>query len=350
MVKISKEFFGKTKTGSDVEKYTMQNENNMSVSILTYGGALQAISVPDKDGRPTDVLLGHDTLADYEKQPFFFGALIGRCANRIGRGSFTLNGKTFQLFCNDGKNHLHGGKEGFDKKIWTASIEDNAIKLTYISGDGEENYPGELTAVVTYTLTDDNAIKIHYQASSTEDTLCNLTNHAYFNLGGYDRGSIENQQIQIFADAYTEADEESLPNGKILPVDDTPMDLRKLTTIGQHIDDDFDQLRYAGGFDHNWVLQDNTPALHPAAFACDKGTGITLQTETTLPGIQFYSGNYLNSTVPGKNQSTIVRRGAFCLETQYFPNAVHHQNFVQPVLKKGDSQQSETVYRFGLLK
>lgn len=348
MIHISKKTFGHTQQGIEIFLYTLTNENNITVDISTFGGTIVSIKVPDRTGSCKDVVLGYDDLSSYEVQDKYIGALIGRCCNRIGKGTFLLNGTTYQLYCNDGNNHLHGGKTGFDKKVWTAETISNGLRLTYVSPEGEEGYPGTLRTTVTYLLLEDT-LSIDYQATSTADTVCNLTNHAYFNLAGYDSGTILNQKIQLFADFYTEADKESLPNGNILSVKNTPFDLRQPTIIGRDIDNSFEQLQFAGGFDHNWVIADYDQTLKKAAWACDETTGITLTVATTLPGIQFYSGNYLDGAPIGKNGSTIQKRCGFCLETQYFPNSLANANFLQPILKAGKVYHNLTTYQFGIL-
>ncbi|MBP2633814.1 MAG: galactose mutarotase [Firmicutes bacterium] len=347
---ISKQTFGTTKDGCQIDLYTLTNKNNMQVMISTFGGTIVSIKTPDKTGMLIDVALGYDKLENYETQDKYIGALIGRHGNRIQKGHFTLNGKKFQLYCNDGNNHLHGGKIGFDKKVWSAKEADQGLSLTYVSANGEEGYPGTLKVEVLYSLTDDNTLSIDYKAISDEDTVCNLTNHTYFNLAGYDSGTILKQKIQIFANCYTDADKESLPTGKIVSVAGTPLDLREPTRIGDHIDDSFEQLQFAGGYDHNWVIDAYDGTLKKAAFAFDDGTGITLTASTTLPGLQFYSGNYLDGAPEGKNNSHIYKRCGFCLESQYFPNALEHPKFEQPIIKKGETWHALTTYQFGLTK
>lgn len=347
---VSKQTFGTTKDGSQIDLYTLTNKNNMQVMISTFGGTILSIKVPDKNGRFIDVVLGYDKLENYELQDKYIGALIGRHGNRIKKGHFSLNGKEYQLYCNDGNNHLHGGKIGFDKKVWSAKETDQGLAFTYISANGEEGYPGTLTVEVLYSLTNDNTLSIDYKAICDEDTVCNLTNHTYFNLAGYDSGTILNQKIQIFANYYTDADKESLPTGKIISVEGTPLDLREPTIIGDHIDDSFEQLQFAGGYDHNWVINDYDGTLRKAAFAYDDNTGITLTASTTLPGLQFYSGNYLDGAPEGKNHSRIFKRCGFCLESQYFPNALEHPNFEQPIIKKGEHWHALTTYQFGIHK
>lgn len=348
MIEVSKRTFGADKQGNTVYLYTLTNENKMSITISTFGGTLVSVEVPDKNGTLTDVVLGYDTLANYEIQDKYIGALIGRCSNRIAKGRFQLNNKDYQLYCNNGNNHLHGGKIGFDKKVWDAEIITGALQLTYISPDGEEGYPGTLTTHVTYTLSEDNTISIEYRAASDADTVCNLTNHAYFNLSGYNSGTILEQKIQLFADFYTVADQESLPTGEIASVDNTPLDLRQPTRIGDHIDDAFSQLQFAGGFDHNWVINAYDGTLKKAAWAYAEDTGITLTASTTLPGIQFYSGNYLADAPTGKKGAKIDKRYGFCLESQYFPNALKNPNFLQPILKKDQVYHAVTTYQFGI--
>ena len=347
---IRKQTFGTTKEGRQVELYTLTNKNNMQVTISTYGGTILSIKVPNREGKFIDVVLGYDRLENYEVQDKYIGALIGRHGNRIKKGQFSLNGKTYQLACNDGNNHLHGGKIGFDKKIWSARENDQSLTLTYISPNGEEGYPGTLSVEVRYSLADNNTLSIDYKANADEDTVCNLTNHTYFNLAGYDSGTILNQKIQIFANYYTDADKESLPTGKICSVEGTPLDLRQPTTIGTHIDDAFEQLQFAGGYDHNWIIENYDGTLRKAAFALADSSGITLTASTTLPGLQFYSGNYLDGAPEGKNHSHINKRCGFCLETQYFPNALEHPNFEQPIIKKGETWHALTTYQFDIHK
>lgn len=348
MIEVSKQTFGTTAQGVIVSLYTLTNKNKMSITISTFGGTLVSVEVPNKNRTLTDVVLGYDDLASYERQDKYIGVLIGRCSNRIAKGQFHLDKKDYQLYCNNGNNHLHGGKVGFDKKIWSAKVNNDQLILTYVSQDGEEGYPGTLTVNVTYRLSEDNTISIDYHAISDADTICNLTNHAYFNLSGYNSGTILDQKIQLFADSYTASDQESLPTGEIAAVENTPMDLRRPTRIGDHIDDDFKELQFAGGFDHNWVISNYDGSLKEAAWAFAEDTGITLTVSTTLPGIQFYSGNYLDDAPAGKKGSKIAKRYGFCLESQYFPNALKNPNFLQPVLKKDQVYHAVTTYQFGI--
>lgn len=350
MTTITQKSFGTTAAGEAVQLYTLKNEAGMEVDITDLGGIIVSIRVQDKNGKTTDVVLGHDNVADYENGEGYIGALIGRHGNRIAKGKFTLNGKEYSLYCNDGANHLHGGKIGFDKKIWKAEAADGALRLTYLSPDGEEGYPGNLSVTVVYSLDEDNALTLDYQADTDADTVCNLTNHAYFNLGGCESGSVLNQKLRLFADRYTCGDGECLTTGEIASVEGTPMDLRELTVIGAHINDDFDQLRLAGGYDHNFIVNGETGTLRPMAEAEDDTTGITLSAYTTQPSVQLYSGNFLKENTPGKNGSTYGHRWGFCLESQYYPNALCYPHFPQPILKKDEHYHHVTVYRFGLKK
>lgn len=343
---MEKTLFGTMPDGTAVEQYTLR-AGALSCDIITYGGALRSLRVPDRNGNSVDVLLGFDTLEDYRRQDKYIGALIGRFANRIGGSCFTLNGTEYRLAANDnGVNHLHGGTCGFDKRVWTVETAgDDFLTLTLFSPDGEENYPGNLSVQVRYTLSPDG-LAISYQAETDQDTICNLTNHAYFNLAGHDSGPVSGQELQIFASRYTPTDAGSIPTGALAPVDGTPMDLRQPTVIGAHADDDFQQLVLAGGYDHNWVLDKPSNDLCPAARAVCPTNGIVMETLTTQPGIQFYSGNYLDGCPAGKGGAPYAKRWAFCLETQTFPDAPHHVHFPSAVLRKNETYRQKTVYRF----
>ena len=337
--------FGALPDGTPVEVLTLR-DGAYACEILTYGGAIRALTVPDRSGRPVDVALGFDTLEDYLRQDKFLGALIGRCGNRIGGASFSLSGADYPLRANDGPNHLHGGPGGFDKKIWTVENQDAAsVTLSLVSPDGEEGYPGRLTARVTYRLSG-GALRIDYAAVSDRDTLCNLTNHTYFNLSGHQSGPVLEQSVQLFASAYTPTDAGSIPTGEVAPVEGTPMDLRAGLPIGARVDEDFPQLTLAGGYDHTWAVDGPAGTLRPAARAWSPATGITLEVSTTLPGVQFYSGNYLDGCPAGKGGAPYARRWGFCLETQFFPDAIHHPNFLQPVLRPGETWAHTTVFQF----
>lgn len=337
--------FGVMPDGTAVEEVTLR-AGKLSCSILTYGGAVRTLTVPDKDGRPVDVVLGFDTLEDYHRQDKYIGALIGRYANRIGGASFSLGGKEYPLCPNDGANHLHGGREGFDKKVWKLEeAMENSLVLSLKSPDGEEGYPGTLEVRVSYTLTP-QGLEIDYQSRCDRDTLCNLTNHSYFNLSGHGSGPVTSQRLQLLAGRYTPTLAGSIPTGELAAVEGTVMDLRSPTPIGEHVDDKDPQLLLAGGYDHNWVLDGWDGSLRLAAVASAPDTGVTMRVFTTMPGIQFYSGNYLDGCPAGKGGAPYARRWAFCLETQFFPDSPHHPAFPSPVLKAGATRRDKTCYYF----
>lgn len=339
--------FGFMPDGSEVVCMPLKN-GTLSAEIVSYGASIARLCVPGKGGENVDVVLGFDTCKNLLAHSGHFGAAVGRFANRIGGASFDLNGVHYALNANKGVNHLHGGPTGFSHRNWTVTdSSENAVTLSIISPDGQEGYPGTLTARVTYTLTED-ALRIDYRAVSDKDTLCNLTNHAYFNLDGHASGSVANQMVQLFADTYTPTDAGSIPTGEIAPVAGTPLDLRRPTRLGAHWDDAFDQLRLAGGYDQNFVVNGTAGTLRPAAEARAVKTGIVMRVETDRPGIQLYSGNGIHDTPTGKGGAVYGKRHAFCLETQGFPDAPHHPNFPSAVLKAGEEFRSTTVYRFSL--
>ncbi|WP_308589100.1 aldose epimerase family protein [uncultured Oscillibacter sp.] len=342
-----KETFGILPDGTAVDQYTLSC-GDMVCQILTYGGALRSLRVPDRRGAPVDVLLGFDSLADYCAQDKYIGALIGRCANRIGGSRFILNGVEYPLAANDGPNHLHGGVRGFDKQVWRAvgSTPDTLV-LALRSPDGQEGYPGNLDAQVTYRLSG-GALSIAYRAVCDRDTPCNLTSHAYFNLGGHGSGPVTDQTMQIFADRYTPTDARSIPTGAVESVAGTPMDLRRPAAVGRNADGDFFQLAAAGGYDHNWITAEGPGPLHPAARAVCPATGISMEVATTLPGIQFYSGNYLDGCPAGKGGAPYAKRWGFCLETQFFPDTPSRPDFPSCILHPGEIWQHTTVFQFGL--
>lgn len=338
--------FGRDRAGHAVLRYTL-TEGALSASILTLGGVLQSLTVPDRNGKPVDVVLGFDSAEDYEQQTCYIGALIGRCANRIAEGRFVLNGQPYQLACNEnGTTHLHGGENGFDKRQWITSIHSEGLSLQYHSPAGEEGYPGALHAAVTYRLTADSLI-IDYHAEADAPTPCNLTNHSYFNLDGHGAGTVGGQRIRLNAARYTPIDAASIPTGEIAATQGTPMDLTRETPLGAHWDDDFDQLRLAGGYDHNFVVDGAFGTLRPAARVRSERTGIVMNVETTMPGIQLYTGNFLRADMPaGKGGAKYAPRHGFCLETQYYPSALTLPQFPQPVLRPGETYRHQTVFRF----
>lgn len=339
--------FGKTAAGQPVERYTL-TDGSCSASILTLGGVLQSLIVPDQNGTPTDVVLGFDTVEAYEAQDCYIGALLGRCANRIAEGRVTLGGRTFQLPCNDnGINHLHGGNTGFDRRIWRASILPDGLLLSYDSPAGEEGYPGNLHAEVIYRLAD-NALTIEYRAQADADTLCSLSNHSYFNLAGHNTGEVGAQCVCIHAEQYTPISETSVPTGEIASVADTPFDLRQPTPLNAGWDSGFEQIRLGAGYDHNYILPGG--GLRPVASASCKESGIALEVFSDMPGVQLYSGNYLSASLPlGKGGAQYGRRHGFCLETQFWPNAPALPHFPQPVLRPGVLYQHTTRFQFSLL-
>jgi len=343
--------FADTVDGKEVRIYYIENHRGMAVAITNYGGRIVSLVVPDSSGNPVDVVLGYPSLHDYlADSNTYLGALIGRYGNRIARGTFTLNGKTYHLYINNAPNSLHGGHHGFDSKVWEArQPSDSVLELTYVSPDGEENYPGTLTVHVTYTVTDDNALKISYEATTDKTTILNLTNHAYFNLSGEGYPTIGNTMLQLFADHYTPIDSTLIPTGEIAPVAGTPLDFTRPVAIGERIDSPFIQLQYGHGYDHNFVLNKPKPdTLSLAAIAYSPVTGVEMKVYTTQPGVQFYSGNFLDGTRRGLSGKPYLRRSAFCLETQHFPDSPNHPNFPSTVLNPGQTFTSETIYAFGI--
>lgn len=344
---ISKKKFGMLENGKEVFLYTLKN-SELEVEITDFGAAIKSIKVKDKNDKSTDVVLGYDTLHDYAVGDKYLGATVGRSANRIENGVIKLDGNIYRLSQNDSKNHIHGGFKGFNKKVWNAEKLENGIKFSCFSPDGEEGYPGNLTSEVYYTL-DKNALCIKFMAKTDKDTVYNPTNHTYFNLDGLPTADVLNQFIKIYADFYTENDLNSLPNGKILPVDNTPMDFREFKPVVKDLDSNFNQIKYGNGYDNNWVIKDYDGSLRLAAEAYSEKSGIKLDVLTDLCGIQFYSGNYLDSSLKGKNDSKIDKHYGFCLECQYFPNAFMHENFLKPILKAGEIFNKNIIYKFCLV-
>jgi aldose 1-epimerase len=345
--KMQKQSFGKTEDGQPVDLYILTNKNGMEAAITNYGGTVVSLKVADRSGKFEDVVLGYDDLDGYATGKAYIGATVGRYANRIAHATFTLDSSTYTLAKNDGDNHLHGG---FNKRVWTAkdvsSSAGQALELTYLSKDGEEGFPGNLPVKVVYTLTDQNELRIDYTATTDKDTVLNLTNHAYFNLAGQGNGDILQQQIMIKADRFTPIDATSIPTGELRSVKGTPFDFTNSTAIGTRIDQDDPQLKLGRGYDHNWVLNNGTPAsLFLAAQAYDQHSGRVLEVLTTEPGIQLYTGNFLDG-IHGKDGKVYNRRYAFCLETQHFPDSPNHPNFPSAELKPGQHFQSTTVYKF----
>jgi aldose 1-epimerase len=345
---VRKEAFGAAE-GAPVERYTLTNANGMQAGIMTYGGTVMSLTAPDRGGKFADIVLGLDDVPAYQKGDAFFGALIGRYGNRVSNARFTLEGKTYQLIANNNGNTLHGGPQGFDKKIWTAapgtSPDGQTLTLTYVSKDGEQGFPGTLTAKVVYTLTDKNELKIEYSATTDMPTVVNLTNHSYFNLAGQGEGDILGHEVMIDADRYTPVDAGLIPTGELAPVAGTPFDFKTPTPIGSRIEQDNQQLKYGMGYDHNWVLNKTGSALTKAAEVHEPKTGRTMEVWTTEPGLQFYTGNFLNGSLKGKGK-TYPRRGALCMETQHFPDSPNKPAFPTTELKPGETYHSTTIYKF----
>lgn len=351
---VSKRAFGQTPAGENVDVFTLTNAQGIEARIITYGGILVSLRVPDKNGTSGDIALGYNNIDGYLKVTPYFGAIIGRYGNRIAKGKFTLDGKTYTLPTNDGPNHLHGGVKGFDKVMWMGESFTNAdsagVILTHDSPEGDEGYPGLLKAEVTYTLNDKNQLTIDYLATTDKATPVNLTHHTYFNLAGEGKRDILDHRLMINADRYTPIDTTSIPTGELASVEGTPFDFRTPTTIGARIDEDNSQLKNAKGYDHNFVLNRQGEGLVLAAKVMDPGTGRVLEVSTTEPGIQFYSGNYLDGSITGKSGQPYPRRSAFCLEPQHYPDSPNHPNFPSTVLKPGEEYRSKTVFTFSVMK
>ena len=341
--------FATLQSGEEVFEVTLRNDA-LACQILTFGATLRALYVPDRNGKITDVVLGYDTVEEYVQGEGYLGATVGRCANRIAKGRFTLNGKEYTLACNDGNNHLHGGNVGFSHRVWDiAEVQETAVTLKLHSDDGEEGYGGNLEVSVTYTLKG-TGLYLHYRAVSDADTPCSLTNHSYFNLAGHNSGDVLRQKIAIYAENYTPSDAESIPTGAIDSVAGTPMDLRQATPIGAHIDEDFWQLRQAKGYDHNYAVNPSVGTLRDAAQVICEESGITMTVSTTMEGMHFYSGNYLNEGRLGKGGCHYGPRHGFCLETQHFPDAINQPAFPSAVLKPGEEYDHTTVFEFGTME
>jgi aldose 1-epimerase len=348
--RITRADFGKTRDGAAVSIYTLTNKNGVTARITNYGGIVVSLETGDRNGKMADIVLGFDSVDGYLANPGpFFGALIGRYANRIGHAQFNLDGRMYRVDQNDGQNSLHGGARGFDKRVWTArELSDGGLELTYRSKDGEEGYPGNLTATVTYHLTDARELRIEYAASTDKDTVVNLTNHSYFNLKGAGSGDILEHRLTLDADRFTPVDAGLIPTGELRAVAGTPFDFRKSIAIGARIGADEEQLKLAKGYDHNWVLNEGGEGLKLAARVEDPSSGRTLEVRTTQPGVQFYTGNFLDGSMKGKGGKVYGRRSGFCLETQHFPDSPNKPAFPSTELKPGQTFRSTTVFRFGV--
>jgi len=340
---ITKEAFGTMPDGKKVDLYTLTNANGLTAKITNYGGIITSLQTPDRNGKFADIVLGYDSLAEYIKETPYFGALIGRYGNRIAKGKFTLNGVEYTLAINNGPNHLHGGIKGFDKVAWNAKpikTKDSVVlELTYLSKDGEEGYPGNLDCKVTYTLNNNNELRIYYQASTDKPTIINLTNHSYFNLAGHNSGDILGQVLMLNADNYTPVDDTLIPTGEIAPVKDTPMDFTKPMPIGSRI------AQVKGGYDHNYVLSSKSSLKVVSASVYEPKTGRVMEIFTTEPGIQFYTGNFLDGSLKGKG-AVYNKHAGFCLETQHFPDSPNKPNFPSVVLEPDKKYTHLTIHKF----
>lgn len=345
MEKLTVKDFGTTEKGQKALLYTMKNDAGTSVSVSDYGAALVSLFVRGKDGNPVDVVLGYDNVTGYEKGGDSIGATVGRNANRIGGASIEINGVTYELDKNDNGNNLHSGYDYYNKRFWdVAENADDHVTFRLHSPDKDQGYPGALDMYVTYTLDEDSMLTIHYEAEPDKDTVINMTNHSYFNLNGHASGTVLNHSVTLDAESFTPADRESIPTGEIRSVDGTPMDFRSGKMLGKEIDADYEPLRFGGGYDHNWVLKNEGRFDKVAEVTADR-SGIRMEVYTDLPGVQMYTANFLNGE-PGKEGALYGKRSAVCLETQYFPDAIHHDNFPGPVCRAGEKYDTRTAYRF----
>ncbi len=346
---ITSEPWGTTNDGKHVELFTLENKNGLEARITSYGGIIVSLKTPDKNGTLGDVVLGFDKLADYETRSPYFGAITGRYANRIAKGKFTLDGRKYQLPVNDGPNSLHGGRVGFDKKVWKVKkiyhSSEVGLELTRTSADGEEGYPGNLKCTVTYLLTNDDELKIEYRATTDKATVVNLTNHTYFNLAGEGSGSILDHQVMINSKCFTPTDNTLIPTGELRPVAGTPLDFTSTHRIGERIGANYPPLKQAIGYDHNFVLLDSTSKMS-AAKVVEPKSGRVLEMETTEPAMQFYTGNHMKKLTGCKHGHTYDFRGGFCLEAQHYPDSPNHPQFPSTVLRPGETYKQTTIYKF----
>lgn len=341
-IMIQEEAFGTLDDGREVSLFTLTNSNEMEVKITNYGGIITSIRTPDANGNLDNVVLGFESLDKYLEGTPYFGAIIGRYGNRIADGGFSIDGTEYELATNDGNNHLHGGEVGFDKVLWNAEIQDdNSLKLTYLSEDGEEGYPGNLEVAVVYSLTNDNELKIKYEATTDKATPVNLTNHSYFNLSGQPDSTILDHELMLNADQYTPVNDELIPTGELADVEGTPFDFRNPHAIGARID------QVEGGYDHNWVLNSSADdSLFHAATLYHEESGRQMEVLTKEPGIQFYSGNFLDGSLQGPDGTSFVQYAALCLETQHFPNSPNEPDFPSTILVPGETYETTTIYQF----
>ena len=351
-MKLEKEEYGVTAQGQKIDIYTLSNANGMHVRITNYGAIVQSLTAPDRDGKYEDIVLGYDKLADYLKDSPYFGAIVGRYGNRIAMGKFVLDELEYTLATNNGTNHLHGGLQGFDKVIWKAKPisekESIGLELSYLSKDGEEGYPGNLNCTVIYTLTDNNELQIEYEATTDKATPVNLTHHGYFNLSGNCKRDILGHILWINANHFTPVDEGLIPTGELRPVKDTPFDFTEPTAIGERINEENQQLKYGLGYDHNWSLNDVNGTIKLQASLYDSESGRLMEIFTEEPGLQFYSGNFLDGSNIGKDGKVYNYRHGLCLEAQHYPDSPNHPEFPTTILEPGETYRTKTVYRFSV--
>lgn len=345
MKKLTVRGFGEATGGVKAQLYTLENDRGVKAEVSDYGATLVRMLVFDKNGNVRDVVLGYDDAAGYERGDASFGATVGRNANRIKGACFELGGTTYQLEKNDNGNNLHSGTDYYNKRLWeTVEATDDHVTFCLHSPDKDQGYPGALDMRVTYSLDEENTVSVHYEAVPDKDTIINMTNHSYFNLNGHDSGTVLEHRVTLNADCFTPADEESIPTGEIRSVEGTPMDFRTGKKIGTEIDADYEPLRFGSGYDHNWVLK-NEGKFDKVAEVASEDSGITMEVYTDLPGVQMYTANFLDGE-PGKDGASYVKRSAVCLETQYYPDSIHHDNFPGPVCRKGEKYDTRTAYRF----
>ncbi|MCG8307570.1 MAG: galactose mutarotase [Cytophagales bacterium] len=346
---VMKARFQVTHEGKRIDLYTIRNSKGMIVQLTNYGGKLVSIIVPDKDGKPGDVCLGYESAEEYIRGIASLGATMGRVTNRIANARFTLNDSVYHLAKNNGAHTIHGGAKGFRYRVWDArQLDDQNVELSYFSKDGEEGFPGNLTLKVLFSVTNDNELKLTYHATTDKPTMVNFTNHAFFNLSGAGTGDILDHELMVNAHAFTPVDADAIPTGEIKAVDGTPLDFRELTRIGDRIDEDFDQLKHVGGYDHNFVIHKNENELAMAALLYDPASGRVMEVKTTEPGIQIYTANSLSGKDMGKGGKAYGPRSSVCLETQHFPDSPNHPNFPSTVLNPGEDYVSTTIYRFSV--
>ena len=350
---IEKKMFGKLSNGQEVDEYILKNTNGMEVNIIDYGATVVLLTAPDKNGNYADVVLGYDNLEGYVADKAYFGAIVGRYGNRIGKGKFKLDGKEYQLSINDGENHLHGGTEGFNRKVWkvenTEAVEamgNTSITLKYTSKDGEEGYPGTVELTVNYTLTKNNELSINYTATTDRKTILNPTHHSYFNLSGDMNKTILDNEVMIDADKFTPIDKRLITTGVFTDVTNTPMDFRVPKKVGKEIETEYEQLKFAGGYDHNWVVNKHQEQIFKFASVYESTSGRLMDVWTDQPGMQFYSGNFLDGTVKGKKGVVYAKRTGLCLEAQVYPDSPNKPEWPSPVLEPGKRYRQTTIYKF----